>query len=187
MSGSAGGPIGSDGRLDGGSDGIEGSNVGVDTRTAVPGDIPKRSRGPYRPRAGSGGNERERSAERPAPAAGAAPKEKLPRKNAVSALDLSGIESALIGIHLGIAKLSGSEIWELDKKEAEVGAAAIKNVAQHYPNFAASQKTVDWILLIQAIGMIYGPRIAMAKMMRDDKARERQKGASNVSQFPAST
>jgi len=56
---------------------------------------------------------------------------------------------------------------ELDPREAHEMAIAIKNVNRHYewlPGFA--EKTVDWINLAQAVGEIYGPRLAAVQMRR---------------------
>ena len=79
-----------------------------------------------------------------------------------TALSLAGIEGALTGIHIALATLTGNEIWALQPAEASNIAKAAENVAKHYPNLAGHEKLVDWIMLIQALGMVYGPRLYLS-------------------------
>ena len=74
-------------------------------------------------------------------------------------LDLSGIEAALVGIHAGIAALTGNDVWAMPQDEASALAKATANVARHYPALAGHEKLIDWVMLIQAVGIAYGTRI----------------------------
>lgn len=49
--------------------------------------------------------------------------------------------------------------WDLDDDEAEKISQRVANVARHYDVPEVAQKTKDWIMLIQATGAIYGPRV----------------------------
>lgn len=76
--------------------------------------------------------------------------------------------------------LTGADHWALEQTEAHSAAKAIENVARHYPNVAASQKIVDFVMLIQALGFVYGPRI----MVSMDLKKEREKENRPVSTVP---
>lgn len=158
--------IGTDGNV-GSDDGtIVGNSGPVDTAGTAPVDSVaggKRGGGGWpkgRPRkpAGSGSDgvpSGSGSSNRGSARSGTQAKEKAP-------LDLSGIENALIGIHIGIATLTSNEIWTLQPAEAKSAAQAVKNVARHYPNLAGHEKLVDWVMLIQTLGMMYGPRLYLS-------------------------
>lgn len=49
--------------------------------------------------------------------------------------------------------------WDLDDDEAQKIATRAANVARHYDVPEVAQKSKDWIMFIQAMGAIYGPRI----------------------------
>lgn len=55
---------------------------------------------------------------------------------------------------------------ELDDDEAVKLSKAIANVTRHYDVPGMSQKTVDWIMAVQAGGAIYGPRLLAWRMER---------------------
>lgn len=92
---------------------------------------------------------------------------------------MTGIESALIGIHFAIATFSGAKHWELDAGEAKNIGTAIERVAAHYPAFARSQRMADWIFLLTTMGTAYGPRIAVSVMVRPKSTT-----VGNVTPFP---
>ena len=82
-------------------------------------------------------------------------------------LNVTGLEKLLVGIHGGLAILSGRIEWMLDtdakifdgKTEAEFLAGSIKDVADHYGHGLLDQKTLDWMNLIQCLALVYGGRI----------------------------
>lgn len=49
--------------------------------------------------------------------------------------------------------------WDLDDDEAEKIASRAANVARHYDVPEVAQKSKDWVMFIQAMGAIYGPRV----------------------------
>lgn len=71
-----------------------------------------------------------------------------------------GIEATLQLVH-GVLGMWVEEMV-LSPPEAEQLSQAIANVARHYPNFIASQKTMDIITLAACGGMIYLPRFKLA-------------------------
>jgi hypothetical protein len=58
-----------------------------------------------------------------------------------------------------LAALTKVRELELDKSEAEKLAKSIANVARHYHVPGIAQKTKDWIMLMQTIGVLYVPRV----------------------------
>ncbi len=68
----------------------------------------------------------------------------------------------MIGIHAGIAAFSNAPHWALDPQEASSLSGAIERLAAHYPKIASSQKMVDWIFALNALAMVYGPRIYLS-------------------------
>lgn len=125
----------------------------------------KRGRG--RPRkhadAGTGGETRAESGE----------KQKRPSK-----LDLDLFASQLQGFHLMAAQLLKNPLLEITDKEAKQLASALKDImAVHSINVSPS--TLAYAKLIGAVGMIYGPRVAM---MTAAKAAER-KAKENATVF----
>lgn len=71
-----------------------------------------------------------------------------------------GIEATLQLVH-GLLAMWVEEM-AISQPEAEQLGQAIANVARHYPNFIASQKTMDIITLAACAGMIYLPRLKLA-------------------------
>jgi hypothetical protein len=76
-----------------------------------------------------------------------------------------------------LAALSSVQEINLERSEADQLAVKIGNVARHYNISGFSQQTLDWIMLIQTAGAIYGMRI-MAYRIR--KASERPKASVPV-------
>lgn len=62
--------------------------------------------------------------------------------------------------HVGIAAITGSDIWKLDDGEANNLAGAVEKVARHYNIPDVASETKDWIALIIMASTIYGPRMA---------------------------
>lgn len=85
-------------------------------------------------------------------------------------LNVTGLEKLLVGIHGGLAIMSGRSEWSLDtenklfdgKTEAEFLAQSSADVARHYGGIA-DQKTLDWMNLIQCLAIVYGTRIYAIK------------------------
>lgn len=65
-----------------------------------------------------------------------------------------------------IAAIVQSPDIAIDDDEAEKLAKAIANVTRHYDVPQMAQTTIDWIMLIQAGGAIYGPRLIAWRMER---------------------
>jgi hypothetical protein len=76
------------------------------------------------------------------------------------------LEKLLVGIHGGIALMSGRMEFALDTEskifdgltEAEFLAKSIKDVTAHYGT-VLDQKTLDWANLIQCLAIVYGGRL----------------------------
>lgn len=58
-----------------------------------------------------------------------------------------------------LAVLTKTQELAIDKTEAETLATGVANVARHYDIGGASQKTLDWFNLIQALALVYGTRL----------------------------
>lgn len=67
-----------------------------------------------------------------------------------------------------LAAIASNPVLALDKSEAELVAKGIANVARNYDVPGVSQITLDWVALIQALGVVYGTRIVV--MSRAKKA-----------------
>lgn len=83
----------------------------------------------------------------------------------------------MTGIHAGIAILTGKEHWALAPDEAASIAKATENVARHYPALAGHDKLIDWVMLLQTLGMVYGTRVYLS--MPDKPKRVTNKGDDN--------
>lgn len=69
-----------------------------------------------------------------------------------------------------LASMFNAPNMALDDDEAEKLSKAIANVTRHYDVPGMSQKSVDWIMAIQAGGSIYGTRLLAWRMERATKA-----------------
>jgi hypothetical protein len=102
-------------------------------------------------------------------------------------LNVTGLEKLLVGIHGGLAILSGREEWSLDtssrmfdgKTEAEFLAQSAADVARHYGGIA-DQKTLDWFNLVQCLAMVYGARIYAIRSNPKPKPAPRPQGPQAV-------
>lgn len=78
--------------------------------------------------------------------------------------------------------LTKNPVWEMPSSEAESVAKAVTNVARHYPKLAGHEKLVDWVMLIQTLGMVYGPRIYLS--MPDKKEPPKPVQTPNLTVYP---
>lgn len=101
-------------------------------------------------------------------------------QDAVS-LDLGSFKDILFSTHAMLAAIVSAPNIAIDESEAETLAKAIANVSRHYDVPTMAQQTVDWIMLIQAGGAIYGPRLIAWKM---DRAARRAKPAPQSPMAP---
>ena len=74
------------------------------------------------------------------------------------------IAKNLFGIHSILAGASGNPIWALERTEADEIGKAVTNVTRHYDVPGMSQQTVDWFMLLQALGTVYGTRLFAIRM-----------------------
>lgn len=103
-------------------------------------------------------------------------------------LNLNGLEKLLVGIHGGLAMLTGRSEWSLDTEEkafdgateAAFYAKSIKDVADHYGSGMLDQKTLDWLNLIQCFAIIVGGRLVAIRMTPRAKP---QRGPSQPAAF----
>lgn len=68
-------------------------------------------------------------------------------------------------MHGMLAGFTGVAEMEIDEGESKIMASAVAGVAAHY-NVSADPKTVAWVNLASALGMIYGPRIAAVRLRK---------------------
>lgn len=88
---------------------------------------------------------------------GAKPARKRSARKTEKALDLSGVESLLLSIHLALSiKLAAPEL-ELTPDEAQRLGKAASEVAKHYP-LIATARAQAWGQLMIVAGMVYVPR-----------------------------
>lgn len=84
-------------------------------------------------------------------------------------VNVSGLEKLLLGIHTSLAFVAAPE-WAMETDEARELAQASADVLRHYKPEFLDQKTVDWINLIQCVGIAYGGRfMAMRERKRADR------------------
>lgn len=83
--------------------------------------------------------------------------------------------------HQMLHTITQSVMFDIDEDEAEKLAKGVANVTRHYDVPRMAQKTVDWIMLIQTCGALYGPRL-MA--MRLDRAARNAKPAPSSPMAP---
>lgn len=81
-------------------------------------------------------------------------------------LELGTFKDLLFSTHAMLHSLTKSVLFEIDNDDAEKLAKAVANVTRHYDLPGMSQKTLDHIVLIQACGAIYGPRLMAMKLER---------------------
>lgn len=139
-------PTGDAGSNDGGNSETISATVDPETVAAEPGqsDAPEQPRRRGRP---------------PGSGTGKAKAKALP-------LNVTGLEKLLVGIHGGIALMTGRMEFSLDTEqkifdgltEAEFLAKSIKDVSVHY-GAVLDQKTLDWMNLVQCLAIVYGGRL----------------------------
>lgn len=104
----------------------------------------------------------------------------------------------LVGIHGGLALLSGRVEWALDTDskifdgmtEAEFLSKSIKDVADHYSTGLLDQKQLDWANLIQCLFLVYGGRIYAIRSTPKVKAPQQpnaQEAARTFNPAPPAT
>ena len=64
-------------------------------------------------------------------------------------------------------------VLALSREEAAALAQAIANVQRHYDS-RISARTLDWIALVQAAGMIYGSRLVTMYHLRGKKSEPQE-------------
>jgi hypothetical protein len=69
----------------------------------------------------------------------------------------------------------------LTEEEAANIATATKNVARHYPSLVASEKILDWTMLLWALGSTYGMRVYLSM---PEKKKAKSSDVSNTVTFP---
>jgi hypothetical protein len=95
-----------------------------------------------------------------------------------TSVNVNAVETALKGIHIGLAALTSIPEIALDADESKPLAIAVAEVAKHYDIPDVADKTLAWFSLAMVAGPMY-----MAKAML---ARERMRGnkAHNVTETP---
>jgi hypothetical protein len=96
-------------------------------------------------------------------------------------LDLGSFKDILYSTHAMLASIASAPGMAIDEDEAEKLAKAVANVSRHYDIPTMAQTTVDWVMLIQACGAIYGPRLLAWKM---DRAAKRARPAPQSPMAP---
>lgn len=81
-------------------------------------------------------------------------------------LDIGSFRDLLYSGHAMLHSITQSVLFEIDENDADKMAKAIANVTRHYDVPQMAQKTVDWIMCIQTMGAVYGPRIMAIRMER---------------------
>lgn len=88
------------------------------------------------------------------------------------------------GLLAGIARTPELAI---DKSEADTLAKSIANVSRHY-DVSMQAKTLDWINLMMACGMVYGPRImVIGANRRASRATQAPRNAAPTGPAPGET
>lgn len=88
-----------------------------------------------------------------------------------SAVDKNALRDLILFAHTILLESTKIQEFKMEAAEAEVIAAASVNVLRHYDIGQQSQKAMDWIALIGAVGMVYGTR-AIAYRTRTAKPRQ---------------
>lgn len=81
-------------------------------------------------------------------------------------LDIGSFKDILYSTHAMLAAITSSPSLEIDEDEAAKLAKGIGNVTRHYDVPQMAQQTVDWIMLMQTAGAIYGPRLIAWRLDR---------------------
>ena len=131
-----------------------------------PSEQPKRGRG--RP-AGSGGGKR-------------GPK---PKTSAASETSVKGLAKIFVSLHAMAAGFTGAAELNIDEAEAKTIADAAADVASHY-SVTADPKTMAWVNLAAALGMVYGPRFGAIKLRVASEKRGKMVQRSAAPTTPAS-
>lgn len=87
--------------------------------------------------------------------------------NKTASLDLDGLSATLFSLHMMGASLLSSPTLALEEDESKNLAKAIKNVQRHY-DMPITEKALDWMNLFGVMGMVYGPRIFVARAKRKE-------------------
>lgn len=86
---------------------------------------------------------------------------------------VSGVETILLSMHEILSKALKVDLLMIDKREANAMAKAIGEVAKHYP-VKVDPKMAAWTNLVMVAGAVYGPRIAVARMVAKTNAAARR-------------
>lgn len=97
----------------------------------------------------------------------AAPRRGRPPGSATKTkLNISGVETCLLGIHTTLAMMLGVPELEMNKPEAEQLAEAYANVAAHYPVMQLPDKQLALVNFGSTVAIIYGAKLAAYKMRK---------------------
>jgi hypothetical protein len=78
----------------------------------------------------------------------------------------------MLSLHEMVAGFTGAQELRLDESEAKSIADAAADVASHY-SVTADPKTMAWVNLAAAVGMVYGPRFGAIKLRRASEKRNK--------------
>lgn len=90
---------------------------------------------------------------------------KTPNADAVS-LSIGSFKDLLYSGHAMLHSITQASVFDIDEDDAAKLAQAISNVTRHYDVPQMAQKTVDWIMLMQSVGAVYGPRVMAMRLER---------------------
>lgn len=97
-------------------------------------------------------------------------KEKSSAKEEGLLLNVSTLNNLLFTIHFSLSKIAGTPELELDAEESKKLAENMQNLMRHYPAMRFPQKQADWLMMMMALGEVYGPRVIA---IGNRKARQR--------------
>lgn len=96
----------------------------------------------------------------------------------------------MFSTHMMLSMITKTPELMLNEQEAKTLASAMEKVARHYDIGGASQKTVDWVNLVTALGAVYGTRIVMysasKKQRRDEDRKNRPTNVVPITEKPSS-
>lgn len=75
------------------------------------------------------------------------------------AVDKNALRDLILFAHTILEQSTKIPEFKMDAAEADAIASASVNVLRHYDIGQQSQKAMDWIALIGAVGIVYGPRV----------------------------